>query len=150
MTCMLGHGGDCVEKFCKIKNELKFEVNFTFFSQLLDFMLSTVIEDESRRIQIISTKKKVSTVTTPSQIVTVPTRGRKVASTTITATSATAAVEILHCLPAYILQENQCSSEDRKKKRRQNSWKTLLQMNMKIFIHATDQLMSQHNKYKTS
>ena len=38
------------------------------FSWLLDFILSTVIQDELRRNQIISVKEKASLVTIPVQI----------------------------------------------------------------------------------
>ena len=38
------------------------------FSWLLDFILSTVIQDELRRNQIISVKEKASLVTIPTQI----------------------------------------------------------------------------------
>ena len=38
------------------------------FSWLLDFILSTVIQDELRRNQIISVKEKASLVTIPVQV----------------------------------------------------------------------------------
>ena len=48
ITCQLEYGRHCVEKFCEIKSELKFKDNSTYFSWLLDFISSTVVEDESK------------------------------------------------------------------------------------------------------
>ena len=72
---------------------MKFDDNFTWVSWLLDFITSTVIEDESRRrYQIISVKETASLVTIPSEVKTVQMRGKNVSSTAITATSTTTVV----------------------------------------------------------
>ena len=47
---------------------MNFEDNFTCFSWLLNFISSTVIQDELRQNQIISVKEKASLMTTPTQI----------------------------------------------------------------------------------
>ena len=50
------------------KSELNFEDNCTYFSWVLHFISSTIIQDELRRNQIISVKEKASLMTIPTQI----------------------------------------------------------------------------------
>ena len=51
---------------------MNFEDNFTCFSWLLNFISSTVIQDELRQNQIISVEEKASQVTILAQIKTLP------------------------------------------------------------------------------
>ena len=46
------NAGDCNKKFSQIKSVLKFKDNLSCFSWLLDFVSSTIIEDESKCNQI--------------------------------------------------------------------------------------------------
>ena len=76
-----------------IKSELNFEDNFTCFPWRLGFISSNVIQDKQRWNQIISLKKKASLARDYSNSDQDCTRGKNVASNTITTTSTTVVVK---------------------------------------------------------
>ena len=142
-----------------MESELNFEDNFTCFSWLVDFISSTVIQDELRRNLIISVKEKASPVTIPTQIKTV--REDRMLQVLLLLLSLLLSLSIqifnrkfnnqsraiyyLGTKIHRILQENQCGQQGEEKKTGRKAGKLhLLQMKIKMFIHATGYFSSQH------
>ena len=75
-----------------LKSEFNSEDNFTCFPWPLDFISSTVTEDEQTQYQIISVKEKASLASDYSNSYQDCTREKNVESTAITTTSTTVVV----------------------------------------------------------
>ena len=111
--------GNCIEKFSQIKSVLKFKDNLSCFSWLLDFVSSTIIEDESKRNQIISVNiEKASTISIPTHIKIIQTKKVASKATSTAATNVQPHVQIVKSksrpLPS-IPQERLCGSEQERK-----------------------------------
>ena len=127
MTCLVEYDRDCFGKYCEVKGELKFEDNFTAFGFYFVKCNWRWINGNSNNCS----QGKASAVTFPSHIKAIQTRGLQVpvgkvpssatTSTTTVNTNVQHQVQLVKSRPFitwpdYILQDNQCDIEHKKRK----------------------------------